>query len=447
MPVTKVHQQVNPSNLIGFCCRVAAAAWLILTNVSCERIRQVMSGDPICDRDNGGLVLPPRFCAFVIIDSSHAAPRHIAISPRGELLMMRLSWAHEAGALSVWRDLGGDGRMDQELDIAPYSGSDLHLAGDTLYLATDDAIIRYRLRPGETAVAGPPDTVVGGLPARGEHNAKSFVLGDHGSLFVNLGSPSNSCQQSNRGVESPGRDPCTELDSGAGIWRFDARRSRQTFSEGFRYATGIRNALALARHPITGQMYAVVHGRDDLDAAWPKLYTARDGDRLPGEEFIRIDEGDDYGWPYCYYDWARKRKVLSPDYAGDGKKTGRCAGKKAPMMALPGRTGPMSLLFYKGAQFPARYREGAFVTMHGPDTRTPDSPDGYKVVFIPFKDGIALDRYETFADGFAVTTAGLPKFRPSGLAEGPDGSIYVSDTRRGRVWRILYRGAAAAAGW
>lgn len=171
--------------------------------------------------------------------------------------------------------------------------------------------------------------------------------------------------------------------------------------------------MALARHPISGQIYAVVHGRDDLDAAWPKLYTARDGARQPGEEFIRIEEGDDYGWPYCYYDWERKRKVLSPDYAGDGKNTGRCAGKKAPMMALPGRTGPMSLLFYKGSQLPARYRDGAFVTMHGPHRRTPHSPDGYKVVFVPFKHGIALDMYEAFADGFAVTTAGLPRFRPS----------------------------------
>ena len=436
---------MNPSNVIRFCCRVVAVVLLVHTIASCERTRHVTSTNPVCDRDNGGLGLPPGFCALVIIDSSHVAPRHIAVSPRGELLMMRLSSPGEAGALSVWRDLDGDGRMDREEDIAPHSGSDLHLAGDTVYLATDDAIIRYRLRPGETRVVGPPDTVVGGLPVP-RHKPKTFVFGDHGSLFVMIGSQSNSCQQENRAVESPGRDPCTDLDSSAGIWRFGTRRSRQTFSEGTRYATGIRNAMALARHPVTGQMYAVVHGRDDLDVQWPKLYTARDGDREPGEEFIRIDEGDDYGWPYCYYDWERKRKVLSPDYGGDGKKTGRCAGKKPPMMALPGRTGPMSLLFYEGSQFPARYREGAFVAMHGPGVRTPDSPDGYKVVFVPFKDGLALDAYETFADGFAATTAGRPMFRPSGLAEGPDGSIYVTATARGRVWRILYHGPGATAG-
>ncbi|HEV7836897.1 MAG TPA: hypothetical protein VGO75_02435, partial [Gemmatimonadaceae bacterium] len=156
---------------------------------------------------------------------------------------------------------------------------------------------------------------------------------------------------------------------------------------------------------------------------------------------LRVEAGDDYGWPYCYHDRALGRRVLAPEYGGDANKAGRCADKKLPVLAFPGHWAPDGLLFYQGTQFPARYRNGVFITFHGSWNRI-GRQDGYKVVFVPSVGIIAGDSAETFADGFAgrKKDPGGAKYRPVGLAEGPDGSLYITDDQRGRIWRVVYTG-------
>jgi glucose/arabinose dehydrogenase len=156
-----------------------------------------------------------------------------------------------------------------------------------------------------------------------------------------------------------------------------------------------------------------------------------------------VNQGDDFGWPYCYYAVAEKKLVTAPEYGGDGKKDDRCQGKKAPVAVYPGHWAPMSLLFYTGTQFPEKYRGGAFIAFHGSWNRAPEPQAGYRVVFQPLNAGQASAQYETFADNFADVPAanlqpGTAKHRPVGLAQGPDGALYITDDVGGRVYRVTY---------
>lgn len=398
---------------------------------------------PQCDPDSGGITLPDGFCAVVVADGL-SRPRHMVVRSDGTLFVATYGGRRggPAGGVVALRDTTGDGRADVRVRFGPDAGgSGIALQGDDLYFGTDEEILRYRVPDGALRPDGTGAVIVRDLPAAPGHRAKSLVIRGH-DLFVNIGSPSNSCQEQDRTNRSPGKDPCPELETRAGIWRFDAGREGQTESDGQRYATGMRNTVALALDPANGQLYGVIHGRDQLAQNWPALYTLQQGAELPAEEFVRIRQGSDFGWPYCYYDWHTGRKVLAPEYGGDGGRTvGRCADKDMPLVGFPGHWAPDGLLFYRGTQFPASFRGGAFIAFHGSWNRAPMPQQGYKVVFVPFRDGAPTGTGTTFAGGFAgpdVSPNGA-QHRPVGLALGPDGSLYVSDDAGGRIWRIVYR--------
>lgn len=399
-----------------------------------------------CAPDDGGLTLAEGFCAIVVTDSLPGA-RHIAVAENGDVFVaIRNRRAGRdgpeiPGGVAVLRDTDEDGRADVTERWGTNGGNDVLLVDGYVYHAPDDAVLRYPLAAGEMTPSGPPDTLVSGLPDSLNHAAKSIAVGPDGSLYVNIGSPSNACQKETRTPGSPGQDPCPQLETRAGIWRFDAARTGQTQEDGRRFATGLRNTVALATHP-SGTLYGAVHGRDQLHGLWPDLFTVEQNAEKPAEEFVRIDEGADFGWPYCYFDPETGRKVLAPEYGGDGTEEGRCADKAMPILGFPGHWAPNDLAFYTGSQFPERYRGGAFIAFHGSWNRAPLSQDGYRVAFVPARDdGFATD-WEIFADDFrdegpdAATTSA----RPVGLAVGPDGSLYISDSLRGKIWRVVYRG-------
>jgi glucose/arabinose dehydrogenase len=253
-----------------------------------------------------------------------------------------------------------------------------------------------------------------------------------------------------------GVDPCAELDTRAGIWSFDATRTGQTQADGQRFATGIRNAVAmtlgpsasstvqsdgLADRPQGGaRLWVVQHGRDNLAQNWSATFDEQESAEKPAEELLIVDEGDDFGWPYCYWDPQLGRKVLAPEYGGDGEQQGRCADIELPAFAFPAHWAPNAIVFYAGDQFPSSYREGAFIAFHGSWNRAPLPQQGYNVVFLPFNAGAPLASYDVFADGFAGGNLqpGEAAHRPTGLANGPDGSLYITDDRAGRIWRVLY---------
>ena len=415
------------------------------------------SGDSAraCPGDNGGITLPRGFCATVFADSiGHA--RHMAVAPNGDVYAITWSGPYyntdeganrEGGFVVAMRDGDRDGRADSVVHFGGTArgntgGTGIALHGGHLYADAGDRIVRWPMTEGTLVPTGGGEVIVGGFPTTGSHPQHNFVIDSAGALYANMGSATNSCQRRDRTTGSPGIDPCTELRTRAGIWRFDANRTNQRFTAAARYATGIRNAVGLAIGP-GGALYAMQHGRDQLAENWGEKFTAQQGQELPAEELLRVTEGQDYGWPYCYYDPTLRARVLAPEYGGDGRATTRCENFAQPIATYPAHWAPNDLVFYRGDHFPERYRQGAFIAFHGSWNRAPGPQGGYQVAFQPFDGETPRGRYETFASGFAGgdSTKIDPtraRYRPSGVAVGADGALYVSDDRVGRIWRITH---------
>jgi glucose/arabinose dehydrogenase len=399
---------------------------------------------PACDPGDGGLTLAEGFCALVVADRGGRG-RHLAVAPNGDVYVALRGEGREGedGGVLALRDTTGDGRADLRIRFGSPGGTGLLLEGGRLWFAPNDRVVRWTLPAGTLAPEGDPETVVSGLPSEPSHAAKTIAIGPDGGLFVNVGAPSNACQDPDREPGVPGRDPCPELETRGGIWRFDAGRAGQSAADGERFATGLRNVTALATHPATGALYGLQHGRDQLHQLWPDLYDERAGAEKPSEVFVRIDRGDDFGWPYCYHDPELGRLVLAPEYGGDAREVGRCAEAEEPLAAFPAHWAPLALLFPRAEGLPAAWREGAFISFHGSWNRAPRPQGGYRVVFLPMRGGRPSGPHVTFADGFAGPEPGPEApHRPTGLAQGPDGSIYVADDNGGRIWRILPEAAA-----
>lgn len=409
-----------------------------------------------CDPDNGGLTLPPGFCASVFADNLGRV-RHIAVAPDGDVYANSWSSTYTnlknapGGYVVGLRDTNGDGKADEiqrfgsvHVDGKPGGGTGIAVHRDALYVEDWGRIVRYPLAGGKLVPEGTPEVILSGLWTERGHIMHPFAITPDGALYVNSGSMTNSCQEKDRTLESPGISPCPELQLHAGIWRYDAIRTGQTFSPAERYATGTRNVVALAVSDADGALYGTFHGRDGLGPHWPRLYTTEQNNELPAEIFTRIVRGDDYGWPYCYFDPRQNKHVLAPEYGGDGGKTqGVCAEKKQPSLTFPAHWAPNAMTFYRGPAFPAKYRGGAFIAFHGSHDRKP-AQAGYRVVFVPFEAGEPGARYEEFATGFAGTASPAnpaeARHRPMGVAVGPDGALYISDDVKGRIWRVSYAG-------
>jgi glucose/arabinose dehydrogenase len=362
-----------------------------------------------------------------VVANDVGAVRHLAVAPSGVLYAVT---GDAKGGVTAFRDRDGDGTVDDRASFGPRGGNDVAVHDGHLYLALKNRIVRWALPAAALAPSGEPETVVQGLPDEGDHGQKTMAFPSGRALLVKIGSASNSCQRVNRTAKSPGQDPCVELERHAGLWQFDAGRLRQTFADGRRWATGMRNAEALAVQPGSNSVWVAIHGRDQLSANWGFSDQVNAND--PAEELVQVSQGDDIGWPYCYYSNEAKRKVLAPEYGGDGKAAGRCAKAKDPAVAFPGHWAPMSLAFYPGAGFGAPYQGGLFVAFHGSWNRAPLPQAGFRVVFVPFADGKPSGQYQTFA------TRG-DTFRPVGLAVGKDGALFVSADDDHTIWRVVRR--------
>jgi glucose/arabinose dehydrogenase/mono/diheme cytochrome c family protein len=399
---------------------------------------------------NAGLFLPEGFVAQVVVDSLPGRARHLAVNDNGDIYV-KARFANKNESVIALRDTNGDGRADiiktfGGLDKERAYGTGMRIYNGYIYFSSELIVYRYKLTPGKLVPEGEQEVVLTDDHPHGmhEHIAKPLTFDQKGNMYVAFGAPSNACQVVNRTPGSPGIDPCPLLDDHGGIWRFDANKIGQTQKDGYKYATGLRSVVGMDWNHQDNHLYAVVHGRDDLLRLWPQIYSPWQSAVLPSEEFIRLNDGTDAGWPYCYYDQIQGKKLLAPEYGGDGKIVGRCDQYEKPLIGFPGHWAPNDILFYEGKQFPAHYQHGSFIAFHGSTNRAPYPQASYIIGFVPFKNGNPSGEYEIFADGFAgvdpIVNTSDAKYRPMGIAMGPDGSLYIAETEKGKIWKITYKG-------
>jgi glucose/arabinose dehydrogenase len=398
---------------------------------------------PACDPDQGGIKLPDGFCALVVAESVGQA-RHIAVASNGDLYIAKQGGrGGRTPGIVALRDTNGDGKADLTETFGEKSSTGIGFRNGYLYVATTNSVERYKMTPGELKPAAPPEVIVTDLPPGSPHQDKGLAFDGRGSLYINVGAPSNACQAQDRKEGLAGQDPCPLLEKYGGVWKFDENKPGQKEEDGTHYATGMRQMPAITWH--NGALYVVMNNRDQLDTLWPERFTAEENATRPAEPMFRVEQGGNYGWPFCFYDFFQNKLLLNPEYGGDGKTVGRCADFKMPIAAFPAHWAPVDVTFYTGTQFPKKYQGGAFIAFHGSWNRAP-TQDGYNVTFQPFAGDKPSGKFEVFAGGFEgpspPKTQNNAAYRADGVAEGPDGSLYVADSVKGRVWRVVYRGAA-----
>jgi glucose/arabinose dehydrogenase len=242
--------------------------------------------------------------------------------------------------------------------------------------------------------------VVKDLPDVGQHENRSIGISPDGKLFIAIASNCNSCVDPN---EQMATLQVAELDGS----------KRRTF------AKGLRDTIGFDWHPTTHELWGMDHGVD-----WR-------GDELPPEELNALTDGSDYGWPYCYLD-KKPDPNLIDDPEGETKDQ-YCAKTTAPTLTFAAHSAPISLRFYNKTAFPEKYREGAFVSMHGSWNRK--SPVGYDVQFVPFKAGKPT-KAEPFISGWLAPNKKSIFGRPAGLLVLADGSLLISDDLNGTIYRV-----------
>ncbi|MCK5468643.1 MAG: PQQ-dependent sugar dehydrogenase [Cyclobacteriaceae bacterium] len=423
-------------------------ACFLICLAGCQSPSQMPSPDP----DNGGLLLPDGFKALVVADSVGRA-RHLAINDNGDIYI-KLSSSAPKGGIVALRDNNGDGRMDvrQRFGGVPSGsrnyGTTMTIHNGYLYYSSALVLYRQKLTSESLVPTGPSEEVLIDDHAHGVHwhITKPVSFDDNGYMYVPFGAPSNACQSldasPNGAPGGIGIDPCPELDLHGGIWRFEADKIGLRQKDGYKFATGIRSVVGMDWHPVDKRLYIMKHGRDNLHSLFPDRFSAWQNAVLPAEELIRISENANYGWPYCFYDQIKEKMILAPEYGGDGNITERCEGMDLPEFGFPAHWAPNDILFYRGDQFPERYKYGAFIAFHGSTNRAPYPQAGYFVAFLPFANGRVTGQWEIFADGFTgidpVVNTSDAAYRPVGLAEGPDGTLYITESNRGKVWRVMY---------
>ena len=410
---------------------------------------QCKNGPPKGDPDNGGLLLPGGFEAVVVVDSLPGKARHLAVNDNGDIYVKLMHGVKERGNAAL-RDDDGDGKADIIEFFGKYDdwgyGTAMRIHNGYLYFSSELVVYRCKLQQRRLLPDEKMEVILTDDHPHGrhEHIAKPVSFDDRGNMYVAFGAPSDACQEMNRIPGSPGQNPCPLLADHGGVWQFDANKTGQVQKDGKRFATGLRSVVAMDWNKDDKTLYLLQHGRDDLLRTWPSIYSPWQSAVLPAEEFLRIKENANCGWPYYYFDEIQQKKILNAEYGGDGKKEADGKNYEQPLIAFPAHWAPNDLVFYQGNSFPDHYKNGAFIAFHGSTNRAPYPQSGYFICFVPFNAGKPSGTWEVFADGFAkvdpIVSVSDAVYRPMGISIGPDGSMYVSDSEKGKIWRIMFKG-------
>ena len=340
------------------------------------------------------LTVPPGF-RVELFAGGFSDPRNMVLAPNGDIFLADTG----GGTIYVLRG-------KQRFTFA--SGLDgpfgMAFRGNQLYVGNGGAIVRFAYKSGQTAAAGKPVKVVD-LP-EGGHSTRNLLFSPDGKLYAAIGSASNVDDE----TRDPRRAAITEYTLNASATGATART----------FASGLRNPIGLAWNPASSELWTVVNERDGL------------GEDLVPDFATAVHRGAFYGWPFSYIG-------ANPEPRRRGEHPELVKKAVVPSVLIQAHSAPITIAFYTGTMFPARYRGGAFVTLHGSWNRA--SRTGYKVVHIPFRNGKPFGGYDDFVTGWAPD----PKLRtvwgrPAGLLVLRDGSLLVSDDGAGVIWRVVYGG-------
>jgi glucose/arabinose dehydrogenase len=389
--------------------------------------------------------VPPGFQVALFHEGVGPA-RHIAVRGNGDVYVSTREepkkGTRSTGSIIALRDRDGDGKADMVERFGDVKGTGIRFHAGKLYASDPGSVHRFSF-VGNELVPSRRETILSGMPPT-NFSSRALAFDSAGNIYVGIGGAGNVCTTGS-GPGAKGADPCPDLATRAGIWRYRADRIGQSHpGDGRRVATGIRDLLAMDWDSRGKSLIVALQGRNGMNSAWPKLFTAEDNAHGIAEEVHRVRPGAHLGWPYTYYDPRLRRRMVAPEYGGGGKTPAPAGIYAEPLLTLPPHSSPLHLLIYSHTAFPARYRGGMFVALHGGFNRAPLRQQGYQVVFIP-KRLEGPEEYQVFADGFAggeeKRTPRDAVYRPSGLAIAPDGALYVVDSKKGRIWRITYRAA------
>lgn len=370
----------------------------------------VTKGPKVVKRPDGAKLRVPEGFEVSEYASGFANPRFLLTAPNGDLFVTE----SRTGVIRVLRDTHGAGKPDlnevflsglnQPFGLAFYpSGADPKY----LYIANTDGIVRVPYQNGDIEARGKAEVITslssGGRLTGGGHWTRSIVFSKDGSrLFASVGSKSNVDETA---------DPVENERARILVMNPDGSDKRD-------YATGIRNAVGIAIHPETGDLWASVNERDGL------------GDDLVPDYITRVKEGGFYGWPWFYlgdhFDPRHKRdphtelasKVLVPD------------------VLVQSHSATLNLVFYTGSQFPKEYRNDGFAAFHGSWNR--ETRTGYKIVRVPLEDGRPKGYYEDFLTGFVLSDSEVWG-RPVGLAVAKDGALLFSEDGNNTIWKVSWK--------
>jgi len=352
-------------------------------------------------------------------------PRTLVTAPNGDIFVAESA----AGGIRVFRAADGDARpressvfasgLDQPFGIAFYPpGPD----PQWVYVANVRSVVRFPYRAGDLKASARPETVVRSLP-RGGHTTRDVVLSKDGQrMFVSVGSAGNNGEGMRK--RSAAEIARWEAEHGLGAaWDDDTDRADVLVFDpdgrnGKVFASGLRNCVGLAVHPQTGDLWCSLNERDAL------------GDDLVPDFVTRVREGGFYGWPWYYIG-------AHPDPEHPGQRPDLADKVTVPDVLVQAHSASMHIAFYDGRQFPAEYRNDAFVAEHGSWNRAKRT--GYKLIRVHLENGVPTGEYEDFLTGFVVNDSSVWG-RPVGVTVAHDGALLVSEDGSGTIWRITWRG-------
>lgn len=324
--------------------------------------------------------------------------RNLAVAPDGTVYLTR----REEGDILALRDTNKDGRADLKQTVA--SGHEyvngITINQNRLYFVTDQEL--YVANLGQNGTITKPQQLINDLPDGGQHPNRTIAFGPDGMLYISVGSSCNACDESN--------------EEHATMLRAQPDGSQRTI-----FAQGLRNTIPFGWHPQTKEFWGLDHGTD-----WR-------GNTIPPEELNALRQGQHYGWPFCWGD-RRPDVYLSADPQGATKEQ-FCQKTQAPALTYTAHSAPLAMVFYTASQFPAQYRNDAFVTMRGSWNRNP--PVGYKVVRVRYQNGKPV-AFEDFVTGFLNQQKQTQFGRPVGIAIAPDGALLFTDDTNGVIYRVAY---------